>query len=120
VRFVFVLDGAIIGFTGASIGLIIGLAVALNISGFFTLVENIVNWFIDILNILASFLGIGMAGIFSVFSPAIFYIKEIPSRILPFEVALIFMFGFISAVAAAWFASRKISKIEPAEVLRYE
>jgi lipoprotein-releasing system permease protein len=120
VRFVFVLDGAIIGLTGASLGLCTGLAVALNIANFFTLVENIVNWFINIINIIAAFLGIGMAGNFAVFSPTIFYIKEIPSRILPFEVLLIFMFGFISALAAAWFASRKISKIQPAEVLRYE
>jgi lipoprotein-releasing system permease protein len=120
VRFVFVLDGAIIGLTGASIGLFFGLIIALNISGFFTLVENIINWFIDIINILAGLLGIGMAGNFAVFSPAIFYIKEIPSRILPFEVTLIFMFGFISALSAAWFASRKVSNIQPAEVLRYE
>jgi lipoprotein-releasing system permease protein len=120
VRFVFVLDGGIIGFAGASIGLIIGLAVALNISGFFTLVESIVNWFIDIINIITGFIGIGMAGNFAVFSPTVFYIKEIPSRILPLEVALIFMFGFISALTAAWFASLKTSKIEPAEVLRYE
>jgi len=120
VRFVFVFDGAIIGLTGAFIGLIIGLSVALNISGFFTLVENIINWFIDIINILAGWLGIGMTGNFAVFSPAVFYIKEIPSRVLPHEVVLIFLFGFISALAAAWFASRKASKIQPAEVLRYE
>jgi len=120
VRFVFVFDGAIIGLAGAFIGLIIGLTVALNISGFFTLVENIINWFIHIINILAGWLGIGITGNFAVFSPAVFYIKEIPSRILPHEVVLIFMFGFISALAAAWFASRKASKIQPAEVLRYE
>jgi len=120
VRFVFVFDGAIIGLTGAFIGLIIGLAVALHIIGFFTLVESIINWFIDIINILAGWLGIGMTGNFAVFSPAIFYIKEIPSRILPHEIAIIFLFGFVSALAAAWFASRKASKIQPAEVLRYE
>jgi lipoprotein-releasing system permease protein len=120
VRFVFVFDGAIIGLAGAFIGLIIGLAVALNISGFFTLVENIINWFIHIINILAGWLGIGMTGNFAVFSPAVFYIKEIPSRILPHEVVLIFLFGFVSALFAAWFASRKASKIQPAEVLRYE
>jgi lipoprotein-releasing system permease protein len=73
-----------------------------------------------VINVLAVFLGIGTAGNFAVFSPTIFYIKEIPSRILPFEVTLIFMFGFISALAAAWFASQKISKIQPAEALRYE
>jgi len=120
VRFVFVLDGAIIGLTGASIGMFFGLAIALHISGFFTLVEKIINWFIDIINILAGLHGAGMAGNFAVFSPAVFYIKEIPSRLLPFEVVLIFMFGFLSALAAAWFASRKVSNIQPAEVLRYE
>jgi len=120
VRFVFVLDGAIIGLTGASIGLFLGLAIAFHMAGFFTIVENIINWFIDIINIMAGLLGIGMAGNFAVFSPTVFYIKEIPSRLIPFEVALIFMFGFISAVSAAWFASRKIANIQPAEVLRYE
>ncbi|MCL2196328.1 MAG: ABC transporter permease [Treponema sp.] len=120
VRFVFVLDGAIIGLTGATIGLLPGLAVASNIPQFFSLVENIVNWFIGIINIIAGFFGSAIAGNFSVFSPAIFYIKEIPSRILTHEVILIYMFGFLSALAAAWFASGKAAKIQPAEVLRYE
>jgi len=120
VRFVFVFDGAIIGFTGAGAGLVFGLIIALNINGFFMLVENIVNFFINIANILAGFLGVGMAGNFAIFSPQIFYLKEIPSRILPEEVVLIFLFGFLSALGAAWFASRKASRIQPAEVLRYE
>jgi lipoprotein-releasing system permease protein len=61
----------------------------------------------------------GMGGCF-IFSSAVFYIKEIPSRIIPRELVLIFMFGFFSALAAAWFASRKISRILAAEVLRDE
>ncbi|MCL2181653.1 MAG: ABC transporter permease, partial [Treponema sp.] len=65
-------------------------------------------------------LGAGWMANFSVFSPQVFYIKEIPSRVLPGEVAFIFMFGLLSALAASWAASRKISKIQPAEVLRYE
>jgi len=120
VRFVFVCDGAIIGFTGAFIGLVLGLVIAFNISGFFTLVENTVNFFINLLNMLTGFYGAGRTGQFAIFSPAIFYIKEIPSRILPLEVTVIFMFGFFSALAAAWFASRKVINIQPAQVLRYE
>ena len=120
VRFVFVLDGAIIGFTGAVIGLCLGLLIATNISYFFTIIENIVNWFINIINLIANYFGAGAAKSFKVFSPNIFYIKEITARILTHEVVLIFMFGFLSALAAAWFASRKIIKIQPAEVLRYE
>jgi lipoprotein-releasing system permease protein len=120
VRLIFVCDGAIIGFTGAATGLVLGLLTASNISVFFTLVEKAVNTIITLVNILAGFFGKGYADNFTVFSPAIFYIKEIPSRIIPGEVILIFMFGFLSALTAAWLASYKISKIQPAQVLRYE
>jgi lipoprotein-releasing system permease protein len=117
---VFVCDGAIIGFSGALAGLVLGLVIATHIPKFFSIVETAVNEVIGLINVIAGFFGTGQAGDFAVFSPAIFYIKEIPSRIIPSEVALIFMFGFLSALTAAWSASRKISKIRPAEVLRYE
>jgi lipoprotein-releasing system permease protein len=120
VRFVFALDGAIIGLTGASLGLCFGMIIALNIQQFFSIIEIIVNEFIGVINYLAGFLGIGRTGNFAFFSPAIFYIKEIPSRIIPYEVIIIFMFGFLSALSAAWFASQKTVEIQPAEVLRYE
>ena len=124
VRFVFICDGAIVGFFGASAGLIFGLLIAANIPMFFSIIEGIVNIFIDFLNAAAMFLGLadgrGAVGGFSIFSPAVFYIKEIPSRIIAHEVVIIYMFGFLSALLAGWFASRQISKIQPAEVLRYE
>ena len=120
VRFVFVCDGALIGLTGAVIGLVAGLTIAFHIPVFFTVIEGIVNFFIQILNIFAGLLGKEGTGDFAVFSPAVFYIKEIPSRIIPHEVIIIFMFGLLSALLAAWFASGKVSRIRPAEVLRYE
>ena len=120
VRFVFVCDGAMIGVAGASAGLVLGLIVASNIPQFFSLIESVVNVFIHLINTLGGFFNAGTAGNFALFSPAIFYIDEIPSRILPYEVIIIFMFGFLSALAAAWFASRKAARIQPAEVLRYE
>ena len=120
VRFIFVCDGAIIGFTGTASGLALGLLIASNIPRFFAVIETIVNFFIQALNGLAALAGLGEAGEFAVFSPRVFYIKEIPSRIIPHEVALICMFGFLSALLAAWFASRKTAHIRPAEVLRYE
>ena len=120
VRLIFVFEGGIIGFTGAGIGLILGLIISTNISGFFTIIEYIVNFFIGIINIFAGVFGSDDIGGFSIFSPAVFYLKEIPTRIIPVEIILIFLFGFLSAIAAAWFASRKISIIRPAEVLRYE
>jgi lipoprotein-releasing system permease protein len=120
VRFIFVCDGAFIGFTGAASGLCLGLLIASHISLFFTVLEGIVNFFIHIANLFLGLLDAGEAGEFSIFSPAVFYIKEIPSRIIPQEVFLVFMFGFLSALLAAWFASGRVSRIRPAEVLRYE
>jgi lipoprotein-releasing system permease protein len=120
VRLIFVWDGFIIGFTGAAIGLGLGLLIAFNIAAFFTLLEGLVNGLIGILNGLSGSFGNAGTGEFAVFSPTIFYIKEIPSRVIPYEVILIFMFGFLSALLAAWFASGKVSRTRPAEVLRYE
>jgi lipoprotein-releasing system permease protein len=118
VRLVFVCDGLIIGFTGALAGLILGLLVASHISLFFTLIEKAVNGLIGLVNLFTgSFSG---DGDFAVFSPAVFYIKEIPSRIIVHEVILVFLFGFLSALFAAWFASGQVSKMKPAEVLRDE
>jgi lipoprotein-releasing system permease protein len=122
VRLIFVWDGLIIGLTGATGGLILGLLIARNIAAFFTIMETVVNGFIGIVNAAAGGrTGIaGGGGEFAVFSPTVFYIKEIPSRIIPHEVALIFLFGVLSALLAAWFASRRASRTNPAEVLRDE
>jgi lipoprotein-releasing system permease protein len=123
VRLVFVWDGFIIGLAGAGLGLALGLLIACNISAFFSLLEGGVNGFIWLINrIAAPFLGddTGVGEGFAIFSPRIFYIKEIPSRLIPHEVLLIWMFGFLSALLASWFASAKVSRTQPAEVLRYE
>jgi lipoprotein-releasing system permease protein len=114
-------DGFIIGLAGAIFGLVPGLLIAYNIQAFFSLLEWAVNLCIAFFNSVFGFIG-GNAGQgeFAVFSTQIFYLKEIPSRVIPHEVVLIFLFGFFSALLAAWFASGKVSVTKPAEVLRYE
>jgi lipoprotein-releasing system permease protein len=121
VRLVFVWDGFIIGLGGAGLGLVLGLFISFHISAFFSFLETVVNFFIGAANLVSGLLGAAPeAGEFAVFSPRIFYIKEIPSRIIPGEIILIFLFGFLSALLAAWFASGKAARTRPAEVLRYE
>ena len=121
VRLIFVWDGFIIGLAGGGIGLLFGLLIALNIQAFFALIEGIVNSVIFAFNEVMAFFGAYTgAGEFAVFSPQVFYVQEIPSRVIPHEVAAIFLFGFLSALLAAWFASGKVSNTRPAEVLRYE
>jgi lipoprotein-releasing system permease protein len=121
VRLVFVWDGFIIGLTGAVLGLVPGLLIAYNIQEFFSLLEGAVNYCIAVFNSVFGFID-GNYGQdeFAVFSTQVFYLKEIPSRVIPREVVLIFLFGFFSAVLAAWFASGKVTTTKPAEVLRYE
>jgi len=121
VRLVFVWDGFIIGLAGAILGLVPGLLIAYNIQAFFSLLEWAVNFCIAVFNSVFGFIGGNFGqGEFAVFSTQIFYLKEIPSRVIPREVVLISLFGFFSALLAAWFASGKVSATKPAEVLRYE
>ena len=121
VRLVFILDGFIIGLSGAFLGIIPGLLIAFHITPFFTFLENFVNFLIAGINALSGLIGgIAETEEFALFSPRIFYIKEIPSKVIPHEAVLIFLFGFLSALVAAWFASGKVSSAKPAEVLRYE
>jgi lipoprotein-releasing system permease protein len=118
VRLIFVWDGFLIGLAGAGSGMALGIFIATHISAFFSAAEGLINWCIRAANYLSgSFSGFVD---YTVFSPAVFYIKEIPSRIIPREVLLIFMFGFVSALLAAWFASGRVSRTKPAEVLRDE
>ncbi|MDR2516923.1 MAG: FtsX-like permease family protein, partial [Spirochaetaceae bacterium] len=115
-RFIFVWDGLITGLSGSTGGLVLGLLIAGNTGVFFTLLEKAVNAIIGLVNAIAG----GNTGEFAVFSPAVFYIKEVPSRVIPHEVALIYFFGVFSALAASWLASARVSRTNPAEVLRYE
>lgn len=115
-RCVFAFNGCAQGFAGAACGMALALPLALNIRAVFTAVEDAVNF---VLGFLSALTGTGGGG-FSVFSPAVFYLKEVPSRVIPHELALIFLFGFLSAALAAWFASRKVCQIRPAEAMRYE
>jgi lipoprotein-releasing system permease protein len=122
VRLVFVWDGFLIGMIGASSGMALGLLVSLNVSAFFRLLESAVNGVLSVLDAVSVNIFGADAGSegFAFFSPAVFYIKEISGRIIPYEAAIIFLFGLFSALGAAWFASGKVSRIRPAEVLRYE
>jgi lipoprotein-releasing system permease protein len=107
VRLVFVWDGFVIGLVGGGIGLVLGLLLATHINAIIDLWNYLIVMVFD-------------ARQFTVFPRHIFYIRQIPSRIIPHEVGLIFLFGFFSAILSSWFASGKVSRTRPAEVLRYE
>lgn len=117
VRMVFVFEGLFIGFTGAVIGSVTGLIITENINRVFTLAERGVNLLIRIVERLVSpFVG-GYGGEFSIFSPAYFYIQEVPTRVPFGELLFIFLFAVGSAVCAAHYASKRVAELSPVEIL---
>ncbi len=117
VRMVFVFEGLFIGFLGAGIGTVAGLLVTENINRVFSAAEALVNVGIRAVErLIAPFFG-GYAGEFSLFSPAYFYIQEVPTRIPYEELLFIFLFAVGSAVIAAHFASKRVTELSPVEIL---
>ncbi len=121
IRLIFIFEGLFIGLLGGFIGIISGLLVSSNIDGIFSAAEAVVNGVMRAASkLLHPFVSMGGEESFSLFSPAYFYLTEVPSRVLFPEICGIFLFAFLSSCAAAFFASRRVSKIEPSRVLRYE
>jgi lipoprotein-releasing system permease protein len=119
VRAVFTFNGLLIGFIGATCGMALALLIATHIQGFFAAIEWIVTAFLHLVY-RVSFGLWGQTSAFAIFNRQIFYFDGITARLLPTDVIIIYLFGLLSAVAAAWLASRRVAKINPAEVLRYE
>ncbi len=117
VQLIFIANGLGIGLAGGITGLLTGLLISVRINSVFVLAE----WLVNGLNEFVSALFLSGPGeVFSLFSPEYFYIDQVPIRIIFSEVLFVFLFGFLSATAASWMASRAIIKLKPAEVLRYE
>lgn len=122
IRLIFIIEGFLIGVSGASIGLFLGLFFATHINGVFGFFTDAVNAILRFAEQLLFPLGVTADfGIMeSPFSPRVFYFREVPSVVILEEAVFMFLFAVLSAVGAAFLASRKISGIKPAEVLRYE
>ena len=120
VQLVFIIEGLIIGLSGGFLGMTAGLAVAANINTVFAAAEAVVNTLADLVGAALWPLGISVGADFSIFSPTYFYIMEVPSRVFFWEVAGIFLFALLSGGLAALAVSRQITRIKPAEVLRYQ
>ncbi|MFW5715888.1 MAG: ABC transporter permease [Spirochaetota bacterium] len=122
-QLVFVLEGLWIGLAGGGVGMVLGILVASNINGLFRAAELVINALASVANWTARLFARGAGDApdtFSIFSPAYFYIDEVPAVVVPAEVASIVAFAVVSATVAAYIASRRVSAIAPASVLRYE
>ncbi len=120
IKNIFILDGFLIGCLGSGVGMALGLLIAGNINEVFSIVEKLMNLFLGVIEVLFAALYRPGIGEFSIFSPAYFYLIEVPSRVLFHEALLILLLGLLSATMAAYFASQRVADIKPVQVLQYE
>ncbi len=119
VRGVFIWEGAVLGFTGAAIGTALGLLMAHNLDGVFTLLETVANGAL----MLAAWLSGASAepGVrVELFSPETFYLQEVPSRLIFGEVLLVAGFAAAAPALSGLLASARAARVAAAATLAAE
>ena len=96
----FFTHGGLIGVTGVSLGTIGGILLASNVA-------NVVAW-------LEQALG------FKILAPDVYYISDIPSRLEYLDVGIAFGVSLLLCLVAPLYPALSASRVEPAQVLRYE
>ncbi len=97
---VFFISGASLGVAGTLLGFVLGLTFAANIE--------------SIRQGLQSLIGTEL------FSPEIYFLAQMPSRIDPAEVTVVVVVGLLLSFLATLYPSWRAARIDPAEALRYE
>ncbi len=97
---IFIIQGALIGLVGTLAGVALGLLIAFNVDVIVPFIENLFH---------VQFL-----------AKDVYYISEVPSQVMWFDVIAITLTSFILSLLATLYPSYKASKINPAEALRYE
>ena len=97
---IFVLQGSIIGLVGLLAGVVGGLAIANNLDVVIPALEAVTGA--------------------TLWNKEIYYINELPSKVLPADVISIVSVSFVLTLLAALYPSWRASRVNPAEALRYE
>jgi len=114
---IFMLEGILVGLAGALFGIAIGIPIAQHVDGIINGAIGLIESFISFLYRLGFVKGVPDLRIFS---PSIFYIEGIPSRIFISDIAVIAAFALIFPVIAVYLAYRRFRNVSPLEVLRSE
>ena len=97
---VFVIQGALVGFIGLGLGVVGGVALALNIDVVVPFIER-------------------MLGVHFL-SKEVYYISDLPSELQWSDVWGVTLIAFVLALLATLYPSWRASRVNPAEALRYE
>ncbi len=129
---VFILEGFLIGVTGAFAGVVLGIATALNleaiikwvelkINGIMGAVYSAGNFIFDVINLVfKSAFSMGAYQDVSLVPKNVYYIDTIPTEVNPEFVVLIAVFAVFLSTVAAIFPSWQASRLRPVETIRYE
>ncbi|MBQ6673494.1 MAG: ABC transporter permease [Spirochaetia bacterium] len=117
---IFITEGAFVGLLGGTLGVALGLLISINLNEIFVIAGKVVSWpgqvFEKLFGDLFAFAGVQ----FQLFSPAYFYIQEVPVQVMFGEVVFAFFFAFFAALVSAYMAVKKLDVKNPASVLRCE
>lgn len=97
---IFRIQGTAVGLFGVVTGVICGCLMALGIA--------------DIVGLLERYLG------FQVFDPNVYFISELPSRLMWQDVLAISLLGIFLSLIATLYPAHRAAKVLPAEALRYD
>ena len=100
VLWVFIIQGSMIGLVGTVLGVVGGVALALNLEGIVASIEELFN---------------------TQFLPSsVYYISDLPSEVLASDVIFVAVVSFTLTVLATLYPAFRAAKTEPATALRYE
>jgi lipoprotein-releasing system permease protein len=97
---IFLMSGAAIGFLGTAVGLILGIVFCLNIASVQGFIEAITGT--------------------ELFPADVYGIDHLPVKIVPMEVAMVALWGFLISTLATFFPALSASRTDPVDALRYE
>jgi len=100
IQAIFIIQGLIIGIVGASLGLVLGVLLSLNIDVIVPFIEGVFG--------------------FEFFPADVYYISQVPSKLLWSDVWSVSILAFVLTLFATLYPAWRASRVQPAEALRYE
>jgi lipoprotein-releasing system permease protein len=97
---IFIFQGVIIGAIGTLLGCIAGLSVAFNLEKISVSIENLFG--------------------FKILPGDVYYLSQLPSQVNYFDVLIIIIGTMLLSFLSTIYPSRRASRLDPAEALRYE